>query len=342
MIWNSQWFQCFGFYLRHISANSAATHHYYKNTLVRFFSRSAGDGPPKAPDAYTRVDVEDFIYLQSSQHRRNQGQPPAASTKNLRLAVIQSFYRYASEYMVPDENGLLIPLFRGRLPTAGIASSKPECKYRAMSPEEVRRFFAAIDTSKPQGKRDLALFLTLLYTARRVREIAELRWGDIEYTTVVDGQIRREAFVYHFKGKGRKMQDDSQELPLPCYQAIEEWLRASGRLATIKKDEPVFLGVGNGSMSEPFTRPLWTTTINHVMKRYAKKADLDTRRLSAHSWRHTSAQIRYHAGEDIRSVQRLLRHSTLAVTDRYLLGLSSEADSGSQYISAQFGYLSRI
>jgi integrase len=58
-----------------------------------------------------------------------------------------------------------------------------------------------------------------------------------------------------------------------------------------------------------------------------------------HTLRHCSAKIRYEAGQGIRDVQRALRHSSLATTDRYLRELCSQADPGQAALAAQFPFL---
>ena len=73
---------------------------------------------------------------------------------------------------------------------------------------------------------------------------------------------------------------------------------------------------------------------------YARQAVIDAARLSIHSWRHTAAHQRYQAGEDVRSLQRLLRHSNIATTDTYIRGLTGTADPGASLLEKRFAHLS--
>src|SRR5258707_1816066 len=113
---------------------------------------------------------------------------------------------------------------------------KIEVRPRYLTEEEVRRFFGAIDRSTAIGKRDFALFLTYLSTARRLSEIARLTWGAIEYGLITDEKGSRRGYLYHFSGKGKGGQDDVAELPLPVYEAIIDYLEATSRMPTIEQD----------------------------------------------------------------------------------------------------------
>ena len=220
---NADWQACLTAFLRSFSrSNSPDSIRYYESTL-RYFFRVLD----KEPEAVNRQDVEAFLWRPVAPDRRNAGNEPAAATRNGRLSVLASFYRYASDY-VPD--GSTEPLFTGKLPTTHIRQSKPAISYRGMSPDEVTRFFAVIDRDTLIGKRDYALFLTYYLTARRLREIADLCYGDIEWAVILDGQERRGAWVYRFRGKGYKGQVDSAELSSLAKDAIDDYLNASGRL----------------------------------------------------------------------------------------------------------------
>jgi hypothetical protein len=51
-------------------------------------------------------------------------------------------------------------------------------------------------------------------------------------------------------------------------------------------------------------------------------------------------QRRYEAGEDVRSLQRLLRHSNIATTGIYVRGLMGTADPGARLLEERFAHLS--
>src|SRR6266704_2069296 len=111
--------------------------------------------------------------------------------------------------------------------------------------------------------------------------------------------------------------------------ALDKYLVASGRMATIQATDPLFVAEGSNT-------PLSFVAIFKRMKTYLRAAGLDGRGFSIHSWRHTASRMRYAAGEDIRSLQRLLRHSSLATTDTYLRALAGTANSGARLLEDRF------
>ena len=344
------WERCLAHFLRQLYERSRSenTVRDYRRTLVTFFSSSAHGGPPKHPEHYTREDVEDFLHRPSIS-RRNVGAVPATATMNQRLAILSSFYKFAGTFTIPGPDGRPRPLLQTPSPTLGLRHRRPDRTYRAFSEQELDRFFDVIPTDTVKGLRDRAIFLLYFWTARRREEIARLRWGDLEQTTFVDeGGQRRRGWRYRFYGKGKRGEEDWAELPGPAKQAIDRYLIAARRMKTMRSEDPLFIAIGpeQGGGKPGVTlppddhTPLTSRTIAHTLKQYARLAGIDDTRLSIHSWRHTAAQQRYQAGEDVRSLQRLLRHSNIATTDIYIRGLTGTADPGASLLEKHFAHLS--
>lgn len=325
----SDWARCFAHFLQQIGERSGApgTAARYRQILSDFFSSG------KAPEEYTREDIENFI------HHPYRDLPVKPGTMNNRLSAISSFYKYAMTFGVQGPDGKPYPLFRQISPTAAIRLQQVDMPpYKAMSAEELQRFIAAIPTDTLIGLRDRAYCLTLFWTARRRTEIRLLQWGDLERTTIIDGSARREGYIFHWHGKGRQRQTDTAELPEPARAAIWAWLEASGRLETMQPGDYLFTTDPTHGDYDP-RRPLETNTLYQAIKRYARLAGFDPRQVAPHSFRHTAARIRYESGSDIREVSRLLRHSNIATTDRYLSILAGNADPGAAALVARFGGL---
>lgn len=218
-------------------------------------------------------------------------------------------------------------------PTVGIAYGKRGNHHNAFSPDELKRFFAAIDTSTVTGLRDKALFLLLFWSARRRSEIARLTWGAIEQYTVLDSHGRPRAIaLYHFRNKGKGiLEDDSAELPQPALSAILHYLDVSGRMATITPADPLFVNYrGN---------PLSVNGIRYLLASYVAKAGITTR-VSIHSFRHTRARAAYLvSNHDVLAVMKLLRHTNLATTQVYLEELAGTMDTTAELLLAHYGSL---
>jgi len=314
-------------------SGSDATVESYRMTLRRFFA------VPRTPQQATRTDVLAFL-SQKSESKRNAGQPVAPATRNLRLCVLISFYRWTSNWLIPGTDTFL---FTGIPPTQGISYGKPDEHYRAMSEEELEAFFGSISDSSVISLRDKSIFVTFLACARRRSELVNLKWGDISEGMLTDSNgHKRRGRLYTFRGKGHKRLLDTQELPEFAYATILRYLDASGRLATMQPDDPIWVSThpGQGRHGSPTNQPLGDDYINSRFRQICQRAGIEDRAgLSLHSFRHSSALHRYALGEDLLSLKRLLRHSNLATTDKYLRQLAGEADPGAERLRTRFSFL---
>jgi site-specific recombinase XerD len=276
--------------------------------------------------------VLDFIYSPTHAKGRS-GKAPAGGSVNVRLTHINSFYKFASQYSYTDEAGQSRLLFDHASPTTGVAYGKVDRKYRSLSHDELARLFAAIPKTV-QGLRDKSAFICYLTTARRRQEIADLRFGDIEQGMIVENSgKRRVGWLFHFRNKGRKTEDDIAELPVMAKEAIDAYLVASGRMATMRADSPLFVAWDKRQGRE---LQLNGGTFEYQLKGYARAASLDAANITLHVFRHTAAKHRYEAGEDLRSIQRLLRHSNISTTDRYISQLMGTADEGWRLVESLY------
>jgi integrase len=316
-------------------SGSDATVTSYRVVLRRFFVA------PRTPEATSRADVLSFL-AQPSEGKRNAGQPVAPSTRNNKLCVLTSFYKWASNWIIPGTTDTF--LFTGVPPVQGIAYGRPGAHYRALSEEELEAFFGAIDTETIIGKRDFSLFSAFFALARRRSELYALKWGDIAEAWITDpkGQ-RHRGYTYVFRGKGHKRTEDVQEMPSYVYRAIVDYLQASGRYETIRPDDPVWTAIhpNQGSApGSPTNRALNHHYVNLRMLELCRRAGIEDREgLSLHSWRHSSALARFSLGEDLLSLKKLLRHSNIATTDSYLRQLAGTADPGAAALERRFAFL---
>src|SRR5258708_6426343 len=268
---NELWKKCMEQFITQIyrRSNSMQSLRKYTQVLESFFAIY-----PKNPDTITRADIESFLEL-PSQGPQNRGGAVMNATRNLRLTVLSSFYQYAATYTIASPDGQLVPLLQRPAPTIGVARGRPNRSYKAMSYEELQKFFSCIPRSTTQGLRDRALFLTFWWTARRSSEILNLRWRDIEKTTFVERDgTRRSAFQYRFHSKGHSTEEDVAELPALAKAAIDEYLLTSGRLATIRPEDYVFAGTRNMPQRRG-GKPMGSAHFNKTIKRYRLLAGLD-------------------------------------------------------------------
>jgi len=302
-----------------------------RRLLMAFFARH---DPARA----TSRDVEDFLY-QPLTRRAGVSVPLSPTTRNLRRSVLSSFYRYASTFPVYSIVGPPLPLFRGIAPTAHVKLAKVPHHYRPFTRQELARFFAVIPTDTVIGLRDRAMFLFLFYSARRRAEVCSLQWGDIEQALFPDGKGgTRAGWRYRFSGKGKAGEYEYRELAEPVRLAIWQYLEAAGRIHAIERDDPLFLPVGpahGGLPIDPY-KPMSAKGMYAAMKRYLRIAGLDPA-LSPHSFRHTSALMRYQVQPDPRAVMYALDHADLRVTTHYLDDLVPHGDEALRLLEEMLG-----
>jgi integrase/recombinase XerD len=299
------------------SVRSRATYAYILN---RFFSDEYN------PDEYTQSDVRTFLDAPSGSNY-HKGQLVQPATKNQRLMCLSSFYKFASTYLT---NGS--PLLTTKPPTYGLKYLKTASSPRALTADEIERFFAAIDTSDVKGVRDHAIFLTYFHTAKRRSEIARLTVGDIQQAMLIDKDgTRRAGHVFSYRAKGRSRIVALAELPQLAYDSIVRYWRDSGRLDALKPDSPVFASTRPDQPEQQITGDY----INALFKFYAAKAGLDSR-YSLHTLRHSSARQRYELGSDPVAIQEVLDHTSLGTTTLYLKSITGASDPGAKLLQERF------
>jgi integrase/recombinase XerC len=152
------------------------------------------------------------------------------------------------------------------------------------------------DSSEPESLRDRAVLELLYATGIRVSELCGLDLPDVDRT-------RR---VVRVLGKGAK--ERTVPFGLPADRALDAWLR-HGR--------PALAGPGSGAALLLGTRGgrLQPAVARRIVSKYAKAAGLP--HTAPHGLRHSAATHLLEGGADLRAVQELLGHSSLASTQIY-------------------------
>ena len=156
----------------------------------------------------------------------------------------------------------------------------------------------ATGVTRAVGLRDWAVLEMLYATGIRVSELTGLTIPDID---TADATVR-------VTGKG----DKQRVVPygIPAALALEEYLE-KGRPELISDTHPcpawVFLGARGGRLDTRLVRGML-----HRMTAVAQVPDI-----GPHGLRHTAATHLLNGGADLRSVQELLGHASLATTQRY-------------------------
>lgn len=156
---------------------------------------------------------------------------------------------------------------------------------------------ALADDGSPIGVRDVAMLELLYATGMRVGELCGLDVDDVD----------RDRNVVRVFGKGRK----ERTVPFghPAAAAIDRWVAAARPdLARPGSGPALFLGARGGRIDQRAVRTL-------VHRRLADVPGAPD--LGPHGLRHTAATHLLEGGADLRSVQEVLGHASLATTQRY-------------------------
>ncbi|MBN1641939.1 MAG: tyrosine-type recombinase/integrase [Anaerolineae bacterium] len=308
------------------SYSAAKTQYAYRRAMEDLLSTTG-----KWPWEITPQDVQAWAEDMRTRHWHNpasvsadggygqEGKGLAPATIAQRLAAASSFYKYTMKrHWVDDGAGGQRPL-GDRNPAAAVRRPVvvPFAKATFLDEEQVGALLRAIPRRKPKGLQAYALIVTYLLTGRRCRAIRTLRWGDLRWLgkhgTIVQ---------YRWTNKGKTRWD---LMPPPAWDAIEAYLRASGRLIEMVKDSYLFTPLSDDATrlplvdQETWTRdhPLSAKEVTRIVKRYARKAGLDERAIHVHTLRHTAAELYRRSGDDIYAVSKLLAHSSVNVTRGY-------------------------
>ena len=163
-----------------------------------------------------------------------------------------------------------------------------------LSVNEVDRLLAAPDSATPMGSRDKAILEVLYASGLRVSEVCGLNIHDVD-----------EDFV-RVKGKGSKV----RVVPIAkaAVNAIDHYLIHHRGEAREEQESPLFVGMGAKRIDR---QAVWKR-----VKFYAKKAGIQ-KSISPHTLRHSFATHLLENGADLRIIQEMLGHASIATTDRY-------------------------
>ncbi|WP_296605812.1 tyrosine recombinase XerC [Nocardioides sp.] len=193
----------------------------------------------------------------------------------------------------------------GRAPVDAGASLGAPKAHRALPPvlrtdeaaELVRAAAEHADDGSPVGLRDVAMLELLYATGIRVGELVGLDVDDLD----------RERNVVRVFGKGRK--ERSVPFGRPAARALDFWIKQGRpRLAVPDSGAALFLGARGGRIDQRAVR----TVVHRRIADVPGAPDI-----GPHGLRHTAATHLLEGGADLRSVQELLGHASLATTQIY-------------------------
>ena len=169
-----------------------------------------------------------------------------------------------------------------------------------------------------QSLRDKAILSIMLTTGLRTVSIINADFGDI-------GTVGNCTVLYYL-GKGHSEKNVFVKLTEPVERAVRKYLSVRGE---VKDSDPLFASISNRDKGGRLT----TKSIRRMVKTRLKNIGIDTRRVSAHSLRHTAATLNLLAGGSLEETQQMLDHSSITTTQIYAHHLSRVQNKSEQRIS---------
>lgn len=284
-----------GFLLDYVPLQRALSPHTvqsYRDSLKLLLQFTAGKKGDASQLTVEHLNVEKVTaFLLNLETARGN----CASTRNVRLSAIHSFFRYLGgqhpEHLEQAQRILSIPFKR---------TGNREIQH--LDSNEIQAVLKAVDTTAANGSRDLALLSLMFNTGARVSEIVGLQIEDLRLTTPCSVLLR---------GKGRK------ERTCPIWVETATLLQRLLKQSEVPPSQsaPVFCNARGARLSRFGIRLILQ---KYVAKAISRQPSLKRKRLHPHSLRHSTAIHLLHSGVDLSTIAHWMGHVSINTTNKYI------------------------
>ncbi len=278
-------------YLRHLQYERNASPHTirnYRSDLLQFRNYLA-DGQEGARVSLKEVDalsIRGFLSFLFDKEKKK-------TSIARKLAAVRAFFKFLARERVLAES-----------PAAAVSTPKLDRTLpRIMTEEEMNTFLdrvaEATEVGEPIMRRDRAIMELLYASGLRVSELAGL---DLRHVNFSDG-------VLLVRGKGRKERivpfGSKAKQALTDYLPIREKILKDNRKTS---QTAVFLNTHGERLT--------TRSVDRLLKKHVRVFGPNVK-VSPHSLRHAFASHLLTEGADLRAIQEMLGHASLATTQKY-------------------------
>ncbi|OFI07753.1 tyrosine recombinase XerD [Clostridium acetireducens DSM 10703] len=286
-------------YLSTIKGKSINTINGYKIDLIMFFRfLKLYKGSISDNIEFEEIEIDDiddrflrkikladlYAFISFTEEYRNNGNYARAR----KVATLKSFFKFLyGKAKIIDDNPAV------ELETPKINKRNPVY----LTLEESKALLNAIDGR--YRERDYCIITLFLNCGLRLSELCSINISKIKGDTLtVIGKGNKERTVYLNKA---------------CVDAIRSYLNVRNEKANkISESEKDAL-----FLSKNYRR-INKRTVEKMVKKYVKKAGLDSTKYTPHKLRHTAATLMYKYGDvDIRTLQKILGHENVSTTQIY-------------------------
>ena len=230
----------------------------------------------------------------------------SASTINLTLSVVRQFYRSLHERGVIEYD-----------PTVVLknVTDTDSVKRSAISREQFYQIATALREDRSiNAPRNRALFLLLCMNGLRVSEASTANIEDIE--------IDRGRRVLFLKRKGYEEKSNYVILQDKTYEVLRDLIgeRKAGAIFISYRTKEAMTG----------------NDLSRIIKTVFRKCNIDSKKITAHSLRHSYAIFALEGKADLLSVSHSMNHKNLSTTQRYLRSYNRMVNSAEDAVSLDF------
>lgn len=256
----------------------------YQMLFDDFLKWCEGNGLERVDDLTSRA-LKSYLNYCKNERGNN---PTSINTKRKQF---RAFFNFLVAEGIIDEN-----------PTDSVKRVREDIRIKTFTDDEVKQVLSYLRRIRRKedtfyAVRNYTIFLTLIGTGLRASELTSLTWNNVDLqrrTVKVFGKMRREESV-------------------PLSERLCEELRYWQGFCTQtfgKLPQSVFVSASGA--------PLTVNGLKCWFKRLAKKMNFPETRCSAHSCRHYFAKSWIQNGGDISTLAKVLRHTSIKTTEKYL------------------------
>ncbi len=259
----------------------------YDRYITRFLQFLKKDSPSDITDSSVR-EFRLWLNRQATGNNKKTGETLKKKTQNYYLIALRAFLKYLARQGVKS-------MAPERIELAKVGERHIEF----MSNEELHRLLEAPKGSDLKSLRDRAILQMLFSTGLRVSELCSLSRD----TDLSSDEIS-------IRGKGDKVRvvflSDEAKKATKAYVDKRDDV-----------DDSLFVKVAVETRNKGESMPLTRRSVERIVKHYATKAGIMSKKVTPHVIRHSFATDLLSNGADLRSVQALLGHANIGTTQIY-------------------------
>ncbi|MFB3168499.1 tyrosine-type recombinase/integrase [Neobacillus sp. 179-C4.2 HS] len=211
----------------------------------------------------------------------------APMTVNIRIRTMRAFIRFCY-----TEGYINTPIHENFKPVKA-----PEDTLESLTPAEIKKLLSVIDDELYTGFRDKVIIFVLLDTLVRISELVTIKRSNVD---LKGGFIQLEA------GNTKTRKARTVPLSTKTVKLLKEYLKETEDFG----DEYLFLTYDGHQINH--------ATVRLNLRDYGKKANINNKRVSPHTFRHTGALFYIMNGGDPFSLQKILGHTDMSMVRKYI------------------------